>query len=63
MDEKVKAFFENFIQNCEQSEKLNSIETAYYCNWAKWITSTEITPLPSEKNIVGVKISINDNSK
>lgn len=60
MDEKVKAFFENFIQNCEQSEKLDSITTAYYCNWAKVLVGKELTPLPSEKNIVGVKISLND---
>jgi len=56
IEEKTKTFFDNFIENCETSERLDSVQTAYFCNWAKTLCGKEITPLPAEKNIVRIKI-------
>jgi len=56
LDDEVKQFLENFIENCENSERLDSVQTAYFCNWAKTIIGKDITTLPAEKNIVGLKI-------
>lgn len=53
----VMAFFENFIQNCETSERLDSVQTVYFCNWAKGLIGKDITPLPGDANIAGVKIT------
>lgn len=58
MNEDVKAFFENFIQNCEQSTRLDSIQTRYFCNWAKLLTGKDITPLPADKNISRLRIKM-----
>jgi hypothetical protein len=57
------AFFENFIQNCENSERLDSVQTVYFCNWAKNLIGKEITPLPAEKNVVGVRIQTNEHEQ
>lgn len=54
MEEKIKAFFENFIQNCENSERLDSVQTSYFCNWAKILTGKDITKLPADNNIQGI---------
>ena len=56
MDNEIKAFFDNFIYNCENSEHLDSVQTSYFCNWAKILIGDSITPLPSDNNIMKIKI-------
>lgn len=34
-NENIKAFLDNFIQNCESSVNLDSIQTAYFKTWAE----------------------------
>lgn len=44
-------FFENFIQNCKNSPRLDSIQTAYFGHWAMSIIGEEPASLPAEKQI------------
>lgn len=59
MDEQVKAFFDNFIENCEQSVRLDSVSTAYFCQWAKMLVDKEKKPLTDPDNIEIIKAKCN----
>ena len=56
MKKEVKQFFENFIANCEESERLDSVQTSYFCNWAKNLIGKKITPLPADEHIMHFKV-------
>lgn len=61
--EKAKAFFENFIQNCETSPRLDSVQTAYFCNWAKLIIGRQITPIPATESIGVIHFNTQESTK
>lgn len=60
MEDTVKAFFVNFIQNCKNSERLDSVQTSYFCKWAQSLIGEEITPIPADSAICGFRVEITE---
>jgi|GEM_PF-4236543 hypothetical protein len=48
------------MDNCENSERLDSVQTTYFYRWAGSLIDREIKAIPAEKNISQIRIITKD---
>jgi hypothetical protein len=60
--EGTRAFLQNFINNCESSKRLNSVQTAYFCTWARKLLGLPVNEKPWDGEIHSMKFTMTPDS-